>query len=278
MARGRYLTIGLNYVDPNRYEGWDGELNACENDARDMAEMTGFTGTTLLREQATSHAVLQELHKAAVELSPGDLFVVGYSGHGSNIEDATADEPDKRDETWCLYDRMLVDDELYAMWSHFGPGVRILVLSDSCHSGTMLKKLPLGFGGEVAAMATIEKAAAEAPRGKMMPAKVRLAISGRDRALYDSLQYVAGPAAKGEVRASVLLISGCQDDQLSRDGPVNGAFTAQLKTVWDGGKFVGDYKQFHRQIAESMPQTQKPNYSFEGALNPEFEAQKPFTL
>lgn len=278
MAIGRYLTIGLNYVDPARYDGWDGELTACENDARDIAAMTGFTGTTLLRGQATSQAVLQELQKAAKDLKSGDLFVVGYSGHGSNVEDVTEDEPDKRDETWCLYDRMMVDDELQAMWSHFRAGVRILVLSDSCHSASMTKNMPFGLGGELAAMAGIDKAAAGRPRGKLMPAKVRVTIAIRDKALYDSLQYVAGPATKVEVQASVLLISGCQDDELSYDGDQNGVFTGQLKKVWGDGKFPGNYEEFHRQVLDGVKPRQNPNYFFTGAPNAAFQKQKPFAV
>jgi hypothetical protein len=41
MARGQALTIGLNAVDPKHYEGWSGELNACEADANDMARGSG---------------------------------------------------------------------------------------------------------------------------------------------------------------------------------------------------------------------------------------------
>jgi hypothetical protein len=33
------LTIGLNSVDPKHYGGWSGELNACEADAEDMADI-----------------------------------------------------------------------------------------------------------------------------------------------------------------------------------------------------------------------------------------------
>jgi hypothetical protein len=38
-------------------------------------------------------------------------------------------EADKLDETWCLYDGQLIDDELYLELGKFATGVRILVLS-----------------------------------------------------------------------------------------------------------------------------------------------------
>jgi hypothetical protein len=40
-----------------------------------------------------------------------------------------------------LYDRQLIDNELYALWARFRPGVRICVISDSCHSGTVTRDL-----------------------------------------------------------------------------------------------------------------------------------------
>ena len=39
----------------------------------------------------------------------------------------------------ACYDGQLIDDELYLELSRFGAGVRILVLSDSCHSGTVAR-------------------------------------------------------------------------------------------------------------------------------------------
>jgi hypothetical protein len=36
MAQGISVHVGLNKVDPKQYEGWDGQLNACEADAKDM--------------------------------------------------------------------------------------------------------------------------------------------------------------------------------------------------------------------------------------------------
>jgi hypothetical protein len=38
------IHIGLNGVDPDHYGGWDGELRACEADARDMAQVAEQRG------------------------------------------------------------------------------------------------------------------------------------------------------------------------------------------------------------------------------------------
>jgi metacaspase-1 len=46
---------------------------------------------------------------------------------------------DKKDETWCLYDGELIDDELYNELGGFAAGVRVLVLSDGCHSGSVVR-------------------------------------------------------------------------------------------------------------------------------------------
>lgn len=274
MAKGRYLSIGLNRVDAERYDGWPGELMACENDARDLeaiAKKAGLTGTSLLTKAATSTAVLGELLAAAKELEPGDLFVLAYSGHGSQITDTTADEPDQLDETWCLYDRMLVDDEFDAMWRQFKPGVRVFMLSDSCHSGSVAKGAPPVPG---------EKRAPEPTTGRVKALAIEksLDLYVANRVLYDSLQYVAGPGALPESGASVILISSCGDDQRSRDGETNSVFTGALKLVWDEGRWGGTYAQFCAAIKERTPPSQTPNYYRTGPSNPAFEAQKPFLI
>src|SRR4029453_12860588 len=144
MAQGIALHIGLNSVDPQKYEGWSGPLNACEADANDMADLAhtqGFATTKLLTKKATRDAVLKGIADAAKKLKSADIFFLTYSGHGGQAPDLNGDEPDGKDETWCLYDGELIDDELYSSWGAFAAGVRILLLSDSCHSGSVSKAL-----------------------------------------------------------------------------------------------------------------------------------------
>ena len=177
------------------------------------------------------------------------------------------------DETWVLYDRELIDDELYALWGTFQTGVRIFVLSDSCHSGTATKAALFGRRGSPAVLG-LESAA----RAKMMPRHVQDATYAAHQTLYDKIQKGLPAGSRVSIGASVVLISGCQDNQTSADGAKNGLFTEKLLKVWKGGKFKGSLRQFHREIVKQMPPAQTPNYFRTGAPSASFERKKPFTL
>lgn len=274
MAKGLSIHIGLNRVDPHHYQDqygnpWDGALTACEFDANDMqaiAASQGFETQLLLSEQATSNAVVGAITQAAQELEAGDILLLTYAGHGGQVPDRNGEEEDDMDETWCCYDRQLVDDELYALWSQFKPGVRIFMLSDSCHSGTVARDpdqqaFAVAYG---------------APR--VLPVEVQVETYKSNREFYDGLQATFGPAEQADIAASVILISGCEDDQSSADGQNNGLFTGTLKTVWGDGAFNGNLVHFWQSIRERMPVRQTPEYYRVGTPSREFERMRPFTI
>ena len=289
--RAMSLHIGLNLVDPKHYGGWSGPLASCELDAKDMAAIAkakGMAVTQLLTKAGTRKAVLAGIRGAATKLGKGDLFFMSYSGHGGQVVDVSGDEADKQDETWCLYDGQLIDDELYFELGKFAAGVRILVLSDSCHSGTVTRARPVPPPPGM--------------RSKLMPAEVGLRVYQQHQAFYDKLQNdVAKAAGKAAItdpdavlstlavqsarigaiskkfNAAALLISGCQDNQVSLDGDHNGAFTGRLREVWNNGRFAGHYAQFHAQIVAGMPASQTPNFFLLGNAAA-FVAQAPFTV
>ena len=278
-ATGCSLHIGVNVVDPNRYGGWDGKLNACENDATDMAAIaraSGFDATLLLSPQATVDAVTQHVDEAAEKLRDGDIYFLTYAGHGGQIKDeVNGDEEDGRDETWCLYDRQLLDDELYFMWAKFEKGVRILLFSDSCHSGTVSRD---AVG--VVEMNAAERLAAygtETPAYRMMPDdKLKEAYRALRKRYRDIQQELAQYDIS--VDASLRLLSGCQDDQLSAEHRGNGLFTRAVKSVWNNGAFQGNYDEFHQELLKLMPAKQTPNHRIEGVSSAAFDKQRPFAI
>ncbi len=267
MATGISLHIGLNAVDPMHYDGWDGTLNACEFDAHDMqalAKKGGFATTQLLTKAATSANVIAAITSATKALKKGDIFFITYSGHGGQVRDTNFDEPDRRDETWCLYDRELIDDEIYTLFGKFKPGVRVFALSDSCHSGSVVRAIPEFLEG--------------GPRHRGMPRTIAERVEKANKKLYAQIQKDTPPAETVTVKASVILISGCQDNQESRDGDRNGLFTEKLKAVWNAGRYKGGYEHFRDLIANRMPRDQTPKFFTAGTRNAAFEAQKPFTI
>jgi hypothetical protein len=277
---------------------------------QDIARGCGFQTRQLLDERATSDAIISSIESAAERLYPGDLFWISYSGHGSQVPDLS--EPDQRSETWVLWDRQLIDDELYALWGRFRAGVRILLISDSCHSGTVARQIALLNAAAVAAFRDTEMIAV---RSAMVPsstavtslvreaARTFLPTAGASRSvdlveqprlLNEALGYqdaaqratlyrsqLARSINASAPQCSVLLLSGCQDNQTSSDGRPdpsghqNGAFTNALRNVWQSAR---DYADLHDRILQQMPPTQTPNRYWATERDAAFEAQRPFTI
>jgi hypothetical protein len=290
--RGIALAIGLNRVDPDHY-GDVAILRGCVNDANDVFKIARSQQfecfEPLLDADATRGNVISSIKKAATKLNSGDIFLLHYSGHGSSIEDRNGDEDDRRDETWCLYDGMLIDDELYQLWASFKPGVRIAVLSDSCHSGTVARgkvyqsAVTQGeVGGGRGHRPILPENEPEALQFRFIPDEAADRVVQRHEEFYkkiqEAIQDVGDKRDDSTVKASVLLISGCQDNQLSGDLAANGVFTSALKAVWNDGRFMGSWRAFHAAIVRIMPQNQTPNFYPTGVLDRDFWAARPFTM
>ena len=292
-AKAMSLHIGLNSVSPTHYGGWSGNLAACEFDANDMASIAqsrGIKSTVLLTKSGTRAKTLDAIRGAAKQLRSGDLFLLTYSGHGGQVPDVSGEEDDKKDETWCLYDGQLIDDELYLELSRFAAGVRVLVFSDSCHSGSVTRAVPPQVD-----------APTSAGRSKMMPLAVGMRTYREHQAFYDKLQKDVAKASEKNVepdpdaalsqlavssrltaivkkfKPAVILISGCQDNQTSMDGDHNGAFTESLLRVWNHDAYQGNYAKFHAEIKAGLPPSQSPNLFVLGSAA-RFLRQRAFTV
>jgi metacaspase-1 len=116
---GRALCIGVDTSESHDA--------LAEADARALAEVASRQGfeqpTLLLGCTATRANVRVQLGEAADACRPGDLFMLTFSGHGGE------------GGLWVLYDGSLRDAEMRAALAAFRPGVRVLVISDSCNGG-----------------------------------------------------------------------------------------------------------------------------------------------
>lgn len=133
----RAVCIGLTSVDPKSYNGWAGDCPGCDIDARGMHELlsqNGFTSKLMLNSVATWKAVKSAVLGMAEGMKPGELLVVAMSGHGGQVPDKNGDEADKMDETICLWDGQVIDDDVLKMILELPHGIRLVLINDQCHS------------------------------------------------------------------------------------------------------------------------------------------------
>lgn len=287
--KGISLHLGLNTVDPTHYDGWDGRLGACEADAHAMLELAsseGFSPELMLTSDATRGAVVDSIKKAASELRAGDMFLFTVSAHGGRLPDFNMDEDHdgdiKMDETLCLYDFQIADDELYMLWTKFSAGVRVLMVPDTCHSGSMARMgsapMPIQLFGQEIEARTATRA---------MPRYVEERVWRANEAAYRTAsksysalkESVMMSPLSSPIQASVLNLGACKDDQFAMDGAQNGAFTSALLDVWNGGRFTGSYHAFRSAIEVRIGSTSQTPQLFEKLLRePNFVSNRPFTL
>ena len=245
------LCIGINY------EGTNNELSECIHDMQSWSAVlqgAGFSVRMLRERFATGQNILDQIRWMLSEAVKGDSLMITYSGHGTQVPDQSGDEADQMDEAWCPADIWtegpLVDDQLWAAWKSKRPGVQLVVLSDSCHSGSVVKAFEV-------------------------PAK------GRKKFLHHRHFLKPGMLAGRNVEGGdepddkslwpVLLISGCADPEYSYDAPAlgNGAFTSYalraLKQIGMGATYNEWFAAIRRALpSRDYPQTPQLSGSFGG--------------
>jgi Caspase domain/Domain of unknown function (DUF4384) len=128
------------------------------------------------------------------------LFV-HFSGHGSQVQDLNGDEEDGLDETLVPYDGRtpgvpdIVDDELDEIFSHLHT-TRVLIVLDSCHSGTATRAIEF--------------------RARGIPQDLRI-----------DLYRTAGDGTRAivpRVQSRLLVMSSAAENEEALDGPIEGEY------------------------------------------------------
>jgi hypothetical protein len=254
------LCIGIN-----NYPGTHMDLQGCVNDANDWAAALaerGFKVAKLIDDQATKATMVKAMNDLIGKAGKGDSLVITFSGHGTYQPDEDGDEVDGLDEALCPYDlqtkgEALIDDEIRAIFGARKAGVRIVLISDSCHSGTVTRA------------AAAEKDADTRPRfmpmGNWLPAR----LLPKDRAGKPATTMVA-PAGTSPLLGAYsnklgdLLLSGCKEgpNNYSYDariaGRYNGAFTYYALKALKGLKAEATYADWHKAIVKYLPSASYP--------------------
>lgn len=186
MVKGKALLFGLNYAhEPTA------TLNGCVNDVTNMASYLrtelGIPCECVTddvdRVGTSAQGIVRKLYELAIASHTEALeFVwIHYSGHGSYVRDTSGDEKDRQDEALVPSDfktaGLILDDVLQSLFRHFNPKTRVVCVFDCCHSGTIGD---VKYCWETPSKVTIENIACR-------------------------------------VKAKVMTISGCTDQQTSAD-------------------------------------------------------------
>jgi hypothetical protein len=141
--KSRAIVIGNNYF------GSQYQLNGCITDARSLRNFLYQKGLVSLSNcrlvvEASRKTTLDALRSLVLQskVSNLDFVFFSYSGHGSYVRDTSGDETDGRDECICPVDfisaGMIMDDEMRSIIQDFNPNTRVVIMFDSCHSGSAL--------------------------------------------------------------------------------------------------------------------------------------------
>jgi len=246
------LCIGIN-----NYPGTHMDLSGCINDAEDWSaelQSRGFTVSRLIDAKATKAAMLKGFKSIVGGAKKGDSVVITFSGHGTYVPDVNGDELDGLDEALCPYDLQingaaLLDDEIHAIFASRAPGVRLVLISDSCHSGTVTRA------------AAADPDADAAPRPRFMPMgnwlpddKLPRGASGKPLATTAGATRASAFSKALSRSAGDLLMSGCQEgpNNFSYDarinGRPNGAFSYYALKVLKTLKPGASYSDWHAAI------------------------------
>jgi len=210
----------------NDYPGSNNDLKGCVNDARNWSsllnEIYGFNVKSLFDAELRFGAVTELIGNYISDSRAGDLIVITYSGHGTNVPDQNGDESDGRDEALCLYDGYLVDDCIRDMMKGLHPEASLTFISDSCHSGTVTR----------AFLAAMNKDSYAKPR--FLPPQ------DEQEVLNSKASDIGNKLFHPEEGMREILISGCLPTEYSYDAYI-------------GNKYQGAMSYFATQILRSQP-------------------------
>ncbi len=264
--------IGINVVDNNYYQGQISNLEGCVNDMNTMSNMVSNKYGDLLTESPklfysndgfedeeilpTKGNILGHLKELKDKMEYGDFLIISYAGHGAPHPDINGDEDDNTDESWVCYDGFLIDDELNEAFAKFAEGVNILVISDSCHSGTTTRTSNFSRYSN-----------RESRNIRYTPISTVKKILELNGELTQRKRSMADPSIT--IDASVLLLGACQDHEFAGEDNGEGLFTRSLKTVYQNNYNLS-YKELMDQIKAYMPHDQNPNIYQEDLKDPRF--------
>ena len=266
MAEGISFRIGINKVDPDQYEGWEGSSTHAKPTPRTWWRSPRRAASRRARppdQVRHRRGRAAGIRDAARKLKSGDIFFLTYPGTGARSRhEQRRKGPDGRD-LGLLRRAVRRRRALRAVGQVQGGRAHLRALRQlpQRHRAARDSRVRLGRAADQGDADDRRPQGAEGARGTLPEDPGR---ASRRRAR----------DGEGE-RAAALRVHG-QPDVAGRcaQRPLHGHAQESL----GNGAFKGNYRKLRDTIVSRMPATQTPNYYFVGGANSKFEAQAPFTV
>jgi hypothetical protein len=244
----RAVLIGVN-----RYRIPGADLRGCVNDVINMQKVLtqryGFrkTDITTLTDYGATQKAMQSAIAALIRRGrKGDVLLVHFSGHGSNVPDDDGDEADTRDEILCPTDldwkNPFRDDWLRKTFDGMRAGVSLTVITDCCHSGTITRQVRPPDAEIIERFLPSPWDLVAVESGRKLRGERKSGLHEAPIATRRKRDII--PAELPEV-----LISGCRADQTSADafigGSYNGALTHSLAAAINESRRAPTIRELH---------------------------------
>ncbi|MGE0885502.1 MAG: caspase family protein [Blastocatellales bacterium] len=272
LAEDRALIIGIEYYD--RVRPAPGALRDADDVERFAIERLKFPSAAIRKlkgKDATSQGIKDAVIRWLInDTKPGDRVFFYYSGHGSYLPDDDRDETDdKWDETIVPYDvgekgLGMIRDDQFAKWIADLAGRRIVMIFDSCHSGTISRGGP----------APVNSARYILPDDELLAPRMRNLVEVSDGLINDKNRISS--------QSDVVVISAAGARQTAHSMLENnqwrgGLTKCLLESYGNGAPKLGDLEASINARIKQLQSTKRPNGQplLAGEQIPEFATSNP---
>jgi Caspase domain/N-acetylmuramoyl-L-alanine amidase len=241
-GRRRALCIGINDYPTAPLHGcvadaetWRSALNALE------------FSTSIMRDgEASREAIIANFGRMVDDSMAGDVVVLQFAGHGTQLPDANGDEIGQdsvQDEALCPHDfasgAFVIDDDIADIFRRIPDGVNVTCFFDCCHSGTIARFAV----GTSQTPQSGERARFLKPTPQMIAAhrEFRQRVAG---------SRAAGPRAPESMREVVF--SACLSTEVAWESGGHGEFTVRAMEILRGGIESLTNEEFQRRVVSAF--------------------------
>ena len=192
-----------------------GALRDCDTFKKIVSKASDNFNIVVLKNEAATVAAWKSAVEKAIQKP---LAIIFYSGHGgsdkTHVLGSGSNEEDGIDEFLCLYDKPLLDDEIWEIISK-STG-KVFLVFDCCHSGTMFKSIIFGEDSE------------QTEIGKFHPIDF-------SKFFKENLKEKEQQPSQSTDGFSMLCWSACADNTVARGSSFGGIFTNAIEKLFGVG-------------------------------------------